>query len=191
MSGPVTSDGWVFPRVDWAAAMPGKPEPFGWPQGLAVKWAGGRLEAETHSRPPNRWVWSGALPGKCRRMNPGPPALRSRGSPRSSGIHSPRRQSRCPSQSCNQQCFYPDYCGGLYIEPVDRLIVGQRIGDDVEGSGRGINKVLTRILPGGTGENKILSHVSRYPYRDANQTPMWSKYKSFTSRLACSVWGVL
>lgn len=52
--GPVTSDGWGFFPADWAARMRGSPEPFGWPQGWAVELAGGRLEAETHSRPPDR-----------------------------------------------------------------------------------------------------------------------------------------
>jgi hypothetical protein len=52
--GPVTSDGWGFLQADWAAVLRGSPEPFGWPQGWAVEWAGGHLEAETRSRPPDR-----------------------------------------------------------------------------------------------------------------------------------------
>jgi hypothetical protein len=101
--GPVRSDGWGFPRAYWAARMRDSPEPFGWLLGWAVGWAGGLLEAETHSHRPNRWAWSGVLPGRCRRKNPGPLAPRSRGSLHSSGIRSPPRQSRCPSQSCNQE----------------------------------------------------------------------------------------
>lgn len=52
-----------------------------------------------------------------------------------------------------------DYFWGLFInsfniETLERQVVGWWICNNVQRSGRGINEVLTRILQGGTGENK-------------------------------------
>lgn len=51
MLGPATSDRCGVSLADLTSELPGSPGPFGWPQGWAVQWADGPLEAETRSRP--------------------------------------------------------------------------------------------------------------------------------------------